>query len=223
MIRTFALMILIALTLAGAAHGADQPANPSAQPAVTTTSEPGPPAEPAPTPIQVTETPEKPRNAVNVLVGLYKPINSQTADLYGDNWIRFGLKTLPVNYLPKWRPTFDINYYAMSKKFVGPPDLTNRATLIPATLGLTRGFGSEERKWFYLSFGAGPYYANISTPTIGVSKAGFGLNANAILGIRLHQRWTLEARYELFTEFAGQKFDAFVISLAYKLKELKQK
>ena len=221
--RTFALMILIALMVAGAAYSADQPANPNEQPAVSTPSESGPPAEPAPAPVEVKETPEKPRNAVNVMVGLYKPINSQTGELFGDNWIRFGLKTLPVNYLPKWRPTFDINYYAMSKKFVGPPDLTNRATLIPLTAGLTRGFGSEERRWFYLSFGAGPYYASISTPTIGVSKNGFGLNANAILGIRLHARFTLEARYEYFTEFADQKFDAFVISLAYKLKEIKRK
>lgn len=225
MTRFSALLLLIVIAFAGAAYAADQPAADAAQPTTPAVEQPtpGPPAEAVPIQIPVTQEPEKPVNAINLMVGLYKPINSQTGDLFGDNWIRFGLKTLPVTHLPKWRPTFDINYYAMSKTFIGPPNLKNKATLIPATIGLTRGFGGEEKRWLYASFGVGPFYGQVNAPTIGVKKSGFGWNANAIVGVHLHRKWILEGRYEFFTEFADQKFDAFVISLAYNLKELKQK
>ena len=225
MMRLSALLLLTVITLAGAAYGADEPAADATQPTTPSTGQPGvvTPAEAVPIQIPVTEQPEKPVNAINLMVGLYKPINSQTADLFGDNWLRFGLKTLPVTHLPQWRPTFDINYYAMSKTFLGPPNLKNRATLIPATVGITRGFGSQEKRWLYVSVGAGPFYGQVNAPTIGVKKSGFGLNANAIVGIHLHRKWILEGRYEFFSKFADQNFDAFVISLAYSLKELKPK
>ena len=223
MVRLSALILLIALTLSGAAFCADPPADPNAQPAVVTPAEPTPPPPPAPEPVVVTEKAEKQVTGTNLMVGIYNPVTSETRHLFGDNWLRLGLKTLPVNHLPQWRPTFDINYYAMSKRFLGPPDLRNKATLIPLTAGLTRGFGNQEKRWLYVSFGTGPYYADVSAPTIGVSKKGFGWNANAIAGIHLSNRWTIEARYEYFTKFANQQFDAFVISLAYKIKENKQK
>ena len=225
MMRLSALLLLTVIALAGAAYGADQPAADATQPTTPSTGQPAvvTPAEAVPIQIPVTEQPAKPVNAINLMVGLYKPINSQTAGLFGDNWLRFGLKTLPVTHLPQWRPTFDINYYAMSKTFLGPPKLKNKATLIPATIGLTRGFGSQEKRWLYASFGVGPFYGQVNAPTIGVKKSGFGLSANAIVGIHLHRKWILEARYEFFSKFADQNFDAFVISLAYNLKELKQK
>lgn len=219
MMRISALMILITLALCGTAFCADEPAGATVQPAVTTT----PTQQPAPQPVIVTEKPEQQITGTNLMVGTYSPVASDTGYLFGDNWLRLGLKTLPVNHLPQWRPTFDINWYSMSKTFLGPPDIKNKATLIPLTAGLTRGFGDKDKRWLYVSFGTGPYYADVSAPLVGQSKKGFGWNANAIAGIHLSKRWTIEARYEYFTEFADQQFDAFVISLAYMFKENKHK
>jgi len=160
------------------------------------------------------EKPTKPRTNYGLMLGLYNPINSQVRDVFGDNWVRFGIRPLPKDLPDRWRPSFDASYYSMSNDRLL---FTDRATIVPITAGFLRGSSKARKTQTYVGVHAGPYYCDVHAPSVGVDKRGWGLNANASVGVIFRDRWSVEARYEFMNEFEGLDFSAFSISASFKI------
>jgi hypothetical protein len=157
---------------------------------------------------------EKSRTAYGLTVGIFTPLDSTVKDVFGDSWIRYGIRPIPANLPNTWRPGFDVSYYSMSN---GP----DKVTIVPVTGGFIRGFAkdNDEKKKTrnYLAINAGPYYCDLNSPTLGKSKTGWGLNANITYGLTFKDRWSLEARYETMSKFQGLDFSAFTVSASFKV------
>lgn len=191
----------VALAESATTPDANQPASTESQP-----------AEPQSAAANQDET--NPRIGMGLMVGAFYPTSSEVRDHFGDNWVRFGLRPLPLDIPNKWRISWDAAYYHMSY-------LDDDVTLIPVTVGLIRGYGDKEKTRPYVALNAGVFYGNADMPSLGVDEKGWGLNMNATAGIIFNRRFSIEARYEVFDEFAGMDFSAFTLSAAVKVLEAK--
>ena len=231
--RLFVFISIIAVVIAGAAYAQDQPGPAVEAPAASSVADqPSPAAEESAAtateaePAAGAQEPEKEirkqRVGVGLMAGMYYPMDSQVKDVFGDSWVRVGFRPLLIEVPHRWLWSWDVSYYTMSHDVYFMSDLLYRdeVTLIPITVGLLHGSGSDKRRT-YFSVGVGPYYGDVTSPSLGVNKSGWGLNANATAGVIWKKRWSLEARYEFMDKFAGLDFSAFTISAAYKLFDMR--
>jgi len=222
--RLCILLFLIAIVTAGASYAEDQPGSAvdklgavylvaqstgaAGQPEVT-----GAENQPATeeTPVQKAK---RPRTNYGLMIGLYNSTSSRTRDIFGDNWVRYGIRPLPKDLPERWRPSFDASYYSMSKDRLL---FTDKVTIIPLSAGLLRGFGDAKKKQTYVGVHVGPYYCDVHAPSVGADKKGWGVNTNATVGVIFRERLSLEARYELMNKFEGIDFSSFSVSASFKI------
>lgn len=207
--RFLVLISIVVILAAGIAWAADEAPAPAAQPGTAVEQPAAAPAETEAAPERTVET-RKAKLHFGPSVGLFYPTSGKVKDTFGGNWTRFGLRPFLTEVPERWRFMFDFSYYAMD-------DGTDKATLIPITAGFMKGLSQHKDMLTYVALNAGPYYANVDAPTVGVDKTGWGLNANTTLGIIFNQRWSLEARYEFMDDFAGFDFSAFSISVGLRM------
>lgn len=162
-----------------------------------------------PAPADEEEPRPRGRTAYGLMIGSYNPVNSTVKGVFGDNWPRYGLRPLPLDLPEKWRPTWDVSFYSMSR-------LNNSATIMPITGGFLRGFGKGKDR-AYASVTVGPCYYNVNSPTLGVDNKGWRLGGSATLGFTFRDRLSIEGRYELMDDFAGLDFSAFTVSATLRL------
>ncbi|HUV03721.1 MAG TPA: outer membrane beta-barrel protein [Armatimonadota bacterium] len=221
--RLCMLLPIVLILIAGASYAEDQagPAVDKWKPVSLIAQAPSAPAEPETTgaenqaparPGEPETRIHRPRLGFGLTAGLYNPTNSLVRDVFGKNWFRFGIRPMPTELPERWRVMFDVSYYAMSNE-------DDDVTIIPVSVGLIRGFGKSEKRRAYGAVNVGPYYCNLNAPSMGLDKTGWGLGANATVGVMFRNRWSIEARYELMDKFEGLDFSAFTISAAYKLFE----
>ena len=164
---------------------------------------------------------------VGVDLGVYMPTDSDVKNVFGKSWFRIGVTPLSFQRPGNWRFTFDLGFLKRSNDIFVPEGkgggttLRNDVTLIPVTFGFTRSFTESTDFMPYIALRAGPYYARVDSDSFGVDESGFGINANAALGISFSQRFYIEARYDYFSKFEGIDFSGFSISAGVKLFEIR--
>ncbi len=213
----FVITLLLLITLGGSVFAADTPATTTeptvttapttdATPTVTTSETAKPTDQPAP---DAATDQKKKRTVFALSAGLYMPVNGQVKDIYGDNFLRLGIRPLPTNAPKGWRFAYDVNWISLES-------INGKATIIPITAGVLRRFGKNDVK-SYAALNVGPYYGNVKVPALGIDKTGWGWDANATLGVVFKERFCLEARYDLMNKFAGLDFDSLTISAAIRI------
>ncbi|MER3413673.1 MAG: hypothetical protein C4341_05445 [Armatimonadota bacterium] len=166
---------------------------------------------------QGTNAQERERRTILVGVdfGAFFPTDGDTQDAFGSTWLRFGLSPLSFQDDNRWKFTFDIAFLHRS---VGP----NRATLIPATFGVTRGFVDGESATIpYVAARVGPYFGDVRIPSIAVDDQKIGFNANAAVGVSFNRQFYIEARYDVFSDFSGLDFNGFFFTAGFKLFQMR--
>ena len=215
----FVLAILMLILLAGAAYAADQPADTNSDPsAVLTNAEPGATPPPAEQPAGPSKD-EKKRTVFALTAGMYGSTSASVRAVYGDHFLRLGLRPLPTNAPHNWRFAYDANYISMSSISAGTLT-TNTVTLIPVTAGFLRRFGKNDVK-SYAAINVGPYYGNVSIPDRGIRENGWGWDANLTFGTVFKERYCIEARYDMMSKFAGFDFSSLSLSVAMKVFTMK--
>jgi opacity protein-like surface antigen len=215
----FVLACLLLIMLAGAAYAADQPANANSDPAVVyTNADTGATPPPAEQPADTSK--DKKKTTVFALTaGMYSPASANVRTVYGDHFLRLGLRPLPTNAPHNWRFAYDVNYITMSS--MTADTLTkNNVMLIPVTAGFLRRFGKNDVK-SYAAVNVGPYYGSVSIPDLGINEHGWGLDANLTFGTVFKERYCIEARYDLMNKFAGFDFSSLSLSVAMKVFTMK--
>lgn len=219
--RLFVLVSLVAIVTAGATYAEDQPGPVVDKSVAVDAADESSPAVDEPEATDAEDQPgadreesekkgEKPRTDFGLLIGVYNPTDSSVKDVFGDNWLRLGLRPMRTRVPNRWVMSYDLSYYSMSNN-------GHRATLIPLTAGVMHGFGKDEKRQMYVAVHAGPYYGRVRAPLIGVHKSGWGLNVNTTLAVVFDKRFLIEARYEFMDDFAGLDFSAFTLSAAFKV------
>jgi hypothetical protein len=164
---------------------------------------------------------------VGVDLGVFMPTDSDVKDVYGKSWFRIGFTPLSFQQPGPWRFTFDLGILKRSRDITIPDGkgggsvLSNDVTLIPLTFGVTRSFSENTDFLPYVALRAGPYYANVDSDSFGVDKSGFGINANAAVGVSFSRRFYIEARYDWYSKFEDIDFSGFSISAGIKLFEIR--
>ena len=156
----------------------------------------------------------KPKVNFGLMVGAYMPTNSDVRDLFGDTWLRVGIRPIPREYADKYRLTFDFSYYSMEE---ANGVYIDRVRLIPVTVGILRGFGSGKNVRSYVAVNAGPYYGSFKAPSVGISEKKWKLNANVTGGLVFNDKLSIEGRYEFMEKLAGYDFSAFTVSANYRV------
>lgn len=152
---------------------------------------------------------------VGVDFGAFFPTDGNTQDAFGHTWLRFGLSPLSFQDDNRWKFTFDVGFLHRSE---GP----NRATLIPVTFGITRGFTNGESDTIpYVAMRVGPYFGDVRVPSIAVDDEKIGFNANAAVGVSFNKQFYIEARYDLFSDFSGLDFNGFFLTAGFKLFQIR--
>jgi hypothetical protein len=155
--------------------------------------------------------PNSRRIHVGVDFGAFFPSSRDVRDAFGDTWFRVGISPLSFQEDNRWKFTFDV---AILQRSSGP----NRATLIPVTVGATRGFPSGDSGTVpYVAVRVGPYWGDVRVPSIALDDEKFGFNGNAAIGITFQKTFYVEARYDVFSDFSGLSFNGFFFSAGVKL------
>lgn len=208
--RFLAITFMVVILAAGIAWAADEtPTTPAPQPGPAIEQPQQTPAETPPEPIVEKET-IKAKMHFGPSIGIFRPTSGKVQDTFGSTWTRFGLRPFIMEVPERGRIMLDLSYYAMD-------DGTDRAILIPLTAGYMMAISQHKDMLTYAAVNAGPFYGSVDAPSVGADKSGWGLNANATLGVALNQRWSLEARYDFFNKFAGFDFSAFSLSVGFRL------
>lgn len=152
---------------------------------------------------------------VGVDFGAFFPSDSDTQDAFGSTWLRFGLSPLSFQDDNRWKFTFDV---AVLHRSEGP----NRATLIPVTFGLTRGFTDGKSDTIpYVAVRVGPYFGDVRVPSVAVDDEKIGFNANAAVGVSFNKQFYIEARYDVFSDFSGLDFNGLFLTAGFKLFQIR--
>ncbi len=151
---------------------------------------------------------------VGIDFGLFLPSNPTVRDTFGESWWRVGLSPLSFQESGNWKFTTDI-------AVIGNSTWQGRAVLVPLTFGATTSFGSTADTTPYVVLRAGPYWADVFAPFLGIDATRIGLNTNAALGVSFGERFYVEARYDFFSDFAGLDFSGFFISAGFRLFDVR--
>lgn len=145
-------------------------------------------------------------------VGVYYPTSATLKAALGDQWWSFGLSATKGGNGEK----------AMGPSFNGVSQTKNgnRALMLSYSYGLYQPFAKSGGRG---NDGVIPFFAlrggvSYIDYRVGLaSGAKFGWNANAEVGIVFSDRMTLSARYDMFSQHDGLRFDGFSINLRYGL------
>lgn len=209
---SFIPIALIAMLTAGIAVAADQPAqSPGAlQPVIVAQATDQPTTDEQPDQPTLEAEQRKPPHVFGLAVGAYIPLNSEVRDVFGGTKLRVGLRPILTETPERIRFMYDVSFFSLE-------DEDNQAILIPLTVGLLKGFGQDTKTQTYAAINAGVFYGDVLAPTLGIDKSGWGLTANATVGVIYNQRLSVELRYEIMEKFAGFEFDSFSIMAGYKV------
>ncbi len=211
----YVLAFLLLMMLAGAAYAADQPNDANVTPAVVyTNADSGNNTAPATPPAEEDQN-QKKRTVFALTAGMYTPNDSLTKGVFGDHFLRLGIRPLPTNAPHGWRFAYDVNYIGLTSITEGTLS-TNKATLIPITAGFLRRFGKDKVK-SYAAINVGPYYGNAKIPDAHIKESGWGWDANLTLGTVFNEQFCIEARYDMMSKFAHLDFSSLSVSVAMKI------
>jgi hypothetical protein len=156
------------------------------------------------------------REKIPIYVGgsLFFPTASSTRDAFGGTWPQLSVGWLDTEKPNKWEATFDLSSFKCDDEY--------EARLIPLTVGVQRGIGSDSTKALqpYVALRAGPYYGRVEAEALGIGETRIGINANAAVGVVIHERYFVEGRYDYFGRVAGFDVGGFSISAGVRVFDL---
>jgi len=155
---------------------------------------------------------EEKQTSLALTYGVFMPSNSDTKDVFGDSWQRFGLEVIRPEITTEWLRLIDIS--VLSRNDVGD------VVLVPLNVGFEKKLAGGEDAQLYTILRAGPYYGKVEAPP-DIDDSTLGLNANATLGVMFNKRFYIEARYDYFSRFAGFNFDGFTLSAGVRIYDFK--
>ncbi len=153
------------------------------------------------------------KTAIALSVGAFFPSSSATRRRFSSSWTRATLSTFDPIKPTRWRFTAEGSSY----RYDGPTDL--RAYSM--SFGIIKGLSQSPDLQPYLTFRAGPYYARVKEHDGDLNSSHMGLHANTALGLVIKRKLYVEARYDVFSRFAGIKLDGFSLTAGIKLCDLK--
>jgi hypothetical protein len=152
--------------------------------------------------------------SLGVGAGVFFPVDRSARDAFGDTWFSWGIRPVSFDSREGFKVAADVN--VLARRAHG-----NRLTILSATLGVGRTFGEgDSNAQPYAIVRAGPAYFDYAVTQPGgarVSAQRIGVNGNVELGVILGDRLRLSARYDLFSNFDGLKFDGVSLSLVYQV------
>lgn len=150
-----------------------------------------------------------------VSYGAYFPKSGEIRDLFGDSMPRYGISPVSKRFDKQWDVNTDINILTASGDDA-------HLLLIPFTVGASMAFGGTGLRT-YVAANAGPAYYDYklqrdvaSTDVIQTfRKKKIGWNTNFEAGILINKRFSVVARYDLFSKSEGFDFSGFSINANY--------
>lgn len=149
---------------------------------------------------------------VGMTYGTFSPSKSNVRENFGKSWSRFSIGRVDTTKPLKWQPSLDIATFY--------DDGPGTARLYAITWGYERALVPDKSVQPYSAIRVGPYYGDITAAGGNPSGNGFGLNANAALGVAFNQQFFIEARYDFFSRMAGFNFDGLTLSAGVKLFDI---
>lgn len=158
---------------------------------------------------------EKRSIALAVSLDLFRPFSGTTRDQFGDTWFGIGGSFFDRREPTRWAFDFDLD--------IRRNDDVGKATLIPLTFGVIRGLGEKTRAGWqpFVALRAGPYWGKVKGDRLPIEDEAFGLNANATVGIRYRERYSLSLRYDYFSRFARTNFDGLGVRASVRVLDVK--
>lgn len=208
----FALVVAVALGVVGVGAKADTVDPAPGSPAVDAV-EPGGQVDTPDSQVEATESrkPEEKRIRVSVEYSPFLPGDADARSSFGTVWGSFGIGLFRPQRPEKWAFDWDLTVLSQS----GASDVL----LIPLTVGAQRGLGKDPDLQPYVALRAGPYYGSVEDNLKGPDDTKIGANANVSLGVVVDQRYLLEARYDWFSELAGNNLSGFTLTFGVKVFE----
>ncbi|MCU0315203.1 MAG: hypothetical protein MUC92_01280 [Fimbriimonadaceae bacterium] len=160
-------------------------------------------------------------NNLGLEYGIFFPSDSNLRKALGDQWVSFGLGRVGTPRANRGRDNLQSNLNFISKDANG-----NRIFLAAYSLGVTRPLGGDDRgmrggqvSGLFFSLRGGIAYQDYAVTLPGGRRSGkkIGFNGNAELGYALGQNFVISARYDIFSEADGLRFDGLSLSVAYGL------
>ena len=141
-------------------------------------------------------------------IGVFMPQDQALRDALGDQWFSFGASRIRA-----FRP----NEGKLAFDWTGVGQSRNGSTvfIFTGSFGYVVPFtspGSSTRPYAALRVGAA--YMDYAVDTSGgrVSDKRLGMNANAALGVNFSDRFNIEVRYDLWSEFDGLSFNGMTLA-----------
>lgn len=146
-------------------------------------------------------------------VGVFFPTDRALRDGVNERWTRFGVGAVSLsNFLQK---KTNVSLDAITGSGNG-----SKVAIYTYSMGIAQPLGDARRDSTlpYFAIRAGisymDYAVNTSTTTRESAKR-LGFNGNAELGVIVNGRLSLSARYDIFPQYDGLRFDGLTLSLKY--------
>jgi len=141
-------------------------------------------------------------------VGVFMPQDQALRDALGDQWFSFGASRIRLFRINESKLAFDWNGVGQSKD-------GSTVFIFTGSFGYVIPFssvGSSTQP--YAALRAGAAYMDYAVETSGgrVSGKRLGANANAALGMNFSDRFNVEVRYDVWSEFDGLSFNGLTLA-----------
>jgi len=154
------------------------------------------------------------RITIGIDAGVFLPSDSTVRNVFGDTWARIGLTPISFQTDQRWRFTFDVG-------FLNASSFGNDVTLIPITFGVTRAFPDKSEIVPYVALRAGPCFADVNSPFLGIDKSEVVMDVNASVGITVSKTFYFEIRYDWMSEISSLDFSGLFISAGIRLFDVR--
>lgn len=148
--------------------------------------------------------------------GVFLPSDRTVREIFGDTWASVGIQPISFGNAKRWRLTGGVTVLTASND-------GNRLLAIPATVGATMEFDQGNGQVPFVALAGGPTYYDYSivrleggTPERFATRR-IGWNANVRAGITFHKRLQVQARYDVYSETDGFRFDGLTLSVAFQV------
>jgi hypothetical protein len=146
-------------------------------------------------------------------VGVFLPADRTLRDGVAERWTRFGVGSVSLSQFVQKKSNVSLD--AISGSGNG-----SKVAIYTYSMGIAQPLGNprKDSSLPYFALRAGVSYMDYAVNTSATTRESakrIGFNGNAELGIILNGRISLSARYDVFPQYDGLRFDGLTLSLKY--------
>lgn len=146
-------------------------------------------------------------------IGLFFPADRTLRDAVSDRWVHYGIGSVSLSQFVQRRTNANLD--AISGSGNG-----SKVAIYTYSMGIAQPLGNPRKDSTlpYFALRGGVSYMDYAVNTSALTRESakrLGFNGNAELGVIVNGRLSLSARYDVFPQYDGLRFDGLTLSLKY--------